>query len=613
MRALITGGAGFVGSHLSDLLLADGHDVSIIDDLSTGSIDNIQHLKSHPRFSYRIDTIENEPLLAELIDGARRRLPPRRRGGGEEDRRGAGPHHRGQRPRHRGRAAARQQEEEAGAHRLDVGGLRQEHGRAVQRGRRPRDGADAEAPLGLRLQQGHRRVPGARVLEGEEAAGRHRPAVQHGRAAADRAIRHGRARRSSGRRWPGNRSRSSATAPSRAASPTSATSSARWSGWCRSRRPIGQVVNVGNSGEITMRQLAELVKAKTGSASPIVLVPYDQAYEAGFEDMPRRVPDLGKIAALIGYQPDRRPRRDPRPRDRARPQQVGGGGVPAHPSLAPARPAHHRALNVGGPAIHATLLAERLDPSRYDSLLVAGTEDAAEGSYLDLHRPRDPQPGAPARARAGDPRFPGRPGAAGAGAADRARPPARRPHAHGEGGHAGPSRRRSSDACRSSCTPTTGTCCRGTSRRRRSGCSSASSACSPAPPASSSRSVPRVRDDLLALGVGTASRFSVVPLGLDLARFEQQRPAARRAPPGARPRRRRAAGRHRRPARADQGPRGLPRRGARAGGAAGRTLASSSSATASGAPSLEQLAARARPRLARHLPRMARRPRSDLC
>ena len=70
MRALITGGAGFVGSHLSDLLLAGGHDVSIIDDLSTGSIDNIQHLKSHPRFSYRIDTIENEPLLAELIDGA---------------------------------------------------------------------------------------------------------------------------------------------------------------------------------------------------------------------------------------------------------------------------------------------------------------------------------------------------------------------------------------------------------------------------------------------------------------------------------------------------------------------------------------------------------------
>ena len=66
---------------------------------------------------------------------------------------------------------------------------------------------------------------------------------------------------------------------------------------------VGQVVNVGNSGEITMHQLAERVKAKTGSASPIVLVPYDQAYEAGFEDMPRRVPDLGKIAALIGYQP----------------------------------------------------------------------------------------------------------------------------------------------------------------------------------------------------------------------------------------------------------------------------------------------------------------------
>ena len=68
MRALITGGAGFIGSHLADALLQEGHAVSIIDDLSTGSIDNISHLKGTRGFDYVIDTVTNEPVLAELID-----------------------------------------------------------------------------------------------------------------------------------------------------------------------------------------------------------------------------------------------------------------------------------------------------------------------------------------------------------------------------------------------------------------------------------------------------------------------------------------------------------------------------------------------------------------
>jgi len=68
MRYLITGGAGFIGSHLADHLLDHGHEVYVIDDLSTGSMDNIRHLKSHDRFHYEIDTIGNRPLLAELVD-----------------------------------------------------------------------------------------------------------------------------------------------------------------------------------------------------------------------------------------------------------------------------------------------------------------------------------------------------------------------------------------------------------------------------------------------------------------------------------------------------------------------------------------------------------------
>jgi UDP-glucose 4-epimerase len=68
-------------------------------------------------------------------------------------------------------------------------------------------------------------------------------------------------------------------------------------------RAIGQVFNIGNTGEISIRDLADRVKAMTGSRSPIQLVPYDEAYEAGFEDMPRRVPDVAKLTELIGYRP----------------------------------------------------------------------------------------------------------------------------------------------------------------------------------------------------------------------------------------------------------------------------------------------------------------------
>jgi UDP-glucose 4-epimerase len=68
VRILITGGAGFIGSHLCGELLQRGYEVFIIDDLSTGNIENIRHLKPHPKFHYVIDSIMNESLLAELID-----------------------------------------------------------------------------------------------------------------------------------------------------------------------------------------------------------------------------------------------------------------------------------------------------------------------------------------------------------------------------------------------------------------------------------------------------------------------------------------------------------------------------------------------------------------
>jgi UDP-glucose 4-epimerase len=68
-------------------------------------------------------------------------------------------------------------------------------------------------------------------------------------------------------------------------------------------RAIGEVFNIGNTGEVTIRDLAARVKELTGSDSAIQYIAYDDAYEAGFEDMPRRVPDISKICGLIGYRP----------------------------------------------------------------------------------------------------------------------------------------------------------------------------------------------------------------------------------------------------------------------------------------------------------------------
>lgn len=70
MRALITGGAGFVGSHLAEALLNQNAFVTVIDDLSTGSITNIRHLKNRSGFSYVIDTVMDHSLMAELVDAA---------------------------------------------------------------------------------------------------------------------------------------------------------------------------------------------------------------------------------------------------------------------------------------------------------------------------------------------------------------------------------------------------------------------------------------------------------------------------------------------------------------------------------------------------------------
>nr|PZN28252.1 MAG: hypothetical protein DIU78_03125 [Pseudomonadota bacterium] len=67
---------------------------------------------------------------------------------------------------------------------------------------------------------------------------------------------------------------------------------------------VGEVYNVGSTNEITIMELAQRIRAAAGSESIIQVIPYEEAYEEGFEDMLRRVPDITKIGALIGWKPD---------------------------------------------------------------------------------------------------------------------------------------------------------------------------------------------------------------------------------------------------------------------------------------------------------------------
>ena len=125
-----------------------------------------------------------------------------------------------------------------------------------------------------------------------ESSRHHRPFLQHRRAPADRDSTAWSCRRSCARRWPAIRSLFTATERNREASPTSAMSSIVLSSSSRSQTPSARCSTSVNNEEVTILRLAELVRELAGSSSKIEFVPYEKAYEAGFEDMPRRVPDL---------------------------------------------------------------------------------------------------------------------------------------------------------------------------------------------------------------------------------------------------------------------------------------------------------------------------------
>jgi UDP-glucose 4-epimerase len=302
MHALITGGAGFIGSHLAETLLARGDSVYVLDNLSTGSMENIVHLKGRSGFEYFIDSVENEGLLAELVDrsdvvfhfaaavgvkliveqpvrtietnvhgtevvlkhankkkklvviastsevyGKSEDVPFR-----EDSDLVMGPT-----PKHRWAYACSKAIDEF----LALAYWKERQLPVIVVRFFNTVGPRQTGQYGMVIPNFVRQA-----LAGE-------PITVFGDGTQSRSFTH-------------------------VADVVQALVKL-----VREPKAIGQVVNIGNTGEISILKLAERVRELSGSNSPIKLVPYDEAYESGFEDMPRRVPDLTKVNALIGYKP----------------------------------------------------------------------------------------------------------------------------------------------------------------------------------------------------------------------------------------------------------------------------------------------------------------------
>ena len=302
MRVLITGGAGFVGSHLAEALLGRGDEVFVLDNLSTGSIHNIAHLKEHARFHYTIDSITNEPLLAELVDRADTVV-------------------------HLAAAVGVKLIVEAPVHTIEtnvhgtevvlkhankkkklvlIASTSEVYGKSVEVPFRE----DADLVLGPTVK--HRWAYACSKMIDEFLAlaywkERKLPVIivrlfntvgprqtgQYGMVIPN-FVRQALAGQPITVFGDGTQSRSFTYVGDVVRAMVALVDEPR---------AVGQVFNIGNGTEITIADLASKVKQLAESSSTIVRVPYDQAYEAGFEDMPRRVPDISKLRALVGYQP----------------------------------------------------------------------------------------------------------------------------------------------------------------------------------------------------------------------------------------------------------------------------------------------------------------------
>jgi UDP-glucose 4-epimerase len=302
LRFLITGGAGFIGSHLAERLLDRGDRVVLLDNLSTGSMDNIRHLKSFDRMEYHLDNIENRQLVAELVDDADAVI-------------------------HLAAAVGVKLIVESPVRTIEtnVNGTQRILEAACKKRKLVLTASTSEV-YGKNIN-----VPfheDADLVLGPTTKGRWSYAASK---ALDEflALSYWKEKqlpvivvRLFNTVGPRQTGRYGMVLPNfvKAAidnAPISVYGDGKQSRcFCDVRdtveslvrlidteHSIGEVVNVGNTEEVSIEALAQLVKQRTNSMSPIEFVPYDKAYEPGFEDMMRRVPCVDKLEALTGFRP----------------------------------------------------------------------------------------------------------------------------------------------------------------------------------------------------------------------------------------------------------------------------------------------------------------------
>jgi len=302
MRVLITGGAGFIGSHLAEAYLERGDKVHLLDNLSTGSMDNIAHLKGRPGFGYTVESVTAVPVLAELVDQADVVL-------------------------HLAAAVGVKLIVQSPVHTIETNIRGTEIILSLaNKKKKPVLIASTSEVYGKAS-----KVPFSEdddLVMGPTIKGRWAYACSK---AIDEflAIAYFRERKlpvvvvrlfnTVGPRQTGQYGMVLPTFVKQALSgqPISVFGDGNQSRsftyvgdvvgalikLMETPAAVGQVFNVGNGKEISILELAKLVRDRTKSKSEIVFVPYEKAYEEGFEDMPRRVPDISKLQKLIGYRP----------------------------------------------------------------------------------------------------------------------------------------------------------------------------------------------------------------------------------------------------------------------------------------------------------------------
>jgi UDP-glucose 4-epimerase len=299
---LITGGAGFIGSHLADRLLEKGEHVMLLDNLSTGSMENIRHLKGSDRLEYYLDGIENRQLLAELVDDADVII-------------------------HLAAAVGVKLIVESPVRTIEtnVNGTQMILEAASKKRKLVLIASTSE------VYGKNTNVPfceDADLVLGATTKGRWSYAASK---ALDEflALSYWKEKKQPvivvrffntvGPRQTGRYGMVLPNFVKRALdeAPIEVYGNGQQSRcFCDVRdtveallrllpldRAVGEVINIGNTEEVTIENLARLVKQRTGSSSPIHYVPYDRAYEPGFEDMMRRVPAIEKLHALTGFRP----------------------------------------------------------------------------------------------------------------------------------------------------------------------------------------------------------------------------------------------------------------------------------------------------------------------